>query len=177
MNRNNKGFTLIELLAVIIILGILMTVAIPMMTGYIENSKKDAFWQTAKTYVNAARYGLLNDSYSDGAGGTCSLPPEGQVTIVPTSIVELEKGSTKSAWNSELDISYVACKNEGTDDKPKYVYYYAGMDQKKNGITLPTKEDALNRGQVKGGKAATAAQPGKGGSLPTVGGTIYQVCQ
>jgi len=40
-SKNKKGFTLIELLAVIVILGVLMAIAIPSMTGYIANSKKD----------------------------------------------------------------------------------------------------------------------------------------
>lgn len=177
-NIKNKGFTLIELLAVIIILGILMAVAIPSMTKYIENSKKDAFWQTAKTYVNAARYGLLNDEFGNTEGGICSLPPTGQATIVPTSIITLEKGSKKSAWNKDLTISYVVCVDEGSADKPKYVYYYVGRDSDNNGITNPTQEDALVRGQVKRGGANSVAQPAKGGSI-TVGSssrTVYQVC-
>ena len=36
---NKKGITLIELLAVIVILGVIMAIAIPSMTGYIANSK------------------------------------------------------------------------------------------------------------------------------------------
>ena len=182
-NRNdkkfkNKGFTLIELLAVIIILGILMAVAIPSMTKYIENSRKDAFWQTAKTYVNAARYGLLNDEFSTADGEICSLPPTGQATIVPTSIIILEKGSNKSAWNKELTISYVICVDEGSNEKPRYKYYYVGQDSDNNGITNPVQEDDLVRGQVKRGGANSLAQPAKGASINAgdANRTVYQVC-
>ena len=42
--KNNKGFTLIELLAVIIILGILMIIAIPSVTKYITDSRKNSLF-------------------------------------------------------------------------------------------------------------------------------------
>lgn len=174
--KRNRGFTLIELLAVIIILGILMAVAIPAMTKYIENSKKDAFWQTAKTYINAARYGLLNDEFAGSDGTICSLPATGGATVVPTSIIQLEKGSNKSAWNKALSVSYVVCVDAGTADKPKYVYYYAGKDSDNNGIANPTQEDALNRGAVKRGGASAAAQPSGTVSAGGKTYTIGQVC-
>ena len=38
---NKKGFTLIELLAVIVILGIIMVIAVPMVQEYILKSRKE----------------------------------------------------------------------------------------------------------------------------------------
>ena len=52
---NKKGFTLIELLAVIIILGILMIIAIPSVTRYISDSRKNAYVDTAKEIIGGAR--------------------------------------------------------------------------------------------------------------------------
>ena len=73
---NKRGFTLIELLAVIVILGILMIIAIPQVTKYIENAKKDTYADTAKAYINSARYMLLNDEFE-----TCTLPEDGGEAI------------------------------------------------------------------------------------------------
>ena len=53
--KNKKGFTLIELLAVIIILGILMIIAVPSVTKYISDTRKNGYVNTAKEIAGGAR--------------------------------------------------------------------------------------------------------------------------
>ena len=55
---NKKGFTLIELIAVIVILGVLMLLAIPAISRYIDNSKKEAFIKEINSLVDTIRYGI-----------------------------------------------------------------------------------------------------------------------
>lgn len=50
---NKKGFTLTELLAVIAILAILLLIAIPVVSNYIDKSKKQAFFVSVSNIVNA----------------------------------------------------------------------------------------------------------------------------
>ena len=52
--KKKKGFTLIELLAVIIILGVIMLIAIPSVTRYINESRKETYIDTAKQLVKGA---------------------------------------------------------------------------------------------------------------------------
>ena len=50
----NKGFTLIELLAVIVILAVIALIAYPVITGIVENSKKNSALRSIEGYVEAA---------------------------------------------------------------------------------------------------------------------------
>ncbi|MDD2490081.1 MAG: DUF5011 domain-containing protein, partial [Bacilli bacterium] len=56
-----KAFTLIELLAVIVILAIILAIAIPTISGIINNATKEAFLSDAKMVLKAVDYKLLED--------------------------------------------------------------------------------------------------------------------
>ena len=66
IKNNNKGFTLIELLAVIVILAILVMVAIPAVTKYLEIARKGTFSDAAATAISAVRTSYI----ADGKTGT-----------------------------------------------------------------------------------------------------------
>ena len=68
---NKRGFTLIELLAVITIMGILMMLATMTISRILEDSRKQMYINTAKTYirtlksdVNEGRYDLYDTDTS-----------------------------------------------------------------------------------------------------------------
>ena len=114
--EDENGFTLIELLAVIVILGILMIVAIPQVTKYIENSKKNTYADTAKSYIDSARYMLLNDDF------TTANNKESYISI--SDIKFALSDSVKSAYHKCKNVidSYgqrakAAASNDGSDLK------------------------------------------------------------
>lgn len=52
---NSKGFTLVELLAVIVILAIILSIAVPTITNIIDNSNQEAYVSNEKMIVKAAK--------------------------------------------------------------------------------------------------------------------------
>ncbi len=126
MKMNKKGFTLIELLAVIVILAVLLTIAIPAVSNYINSSKKSGYVTNVIQYIDAARNAAINTDYE--------LPSDaGTATVIPFSLLEdkLEKGGKKSpygnAWTAD---SFVMIVNEGTNESPRYEYYVHAYDGK-----------------------------------------------
>ena len=60
-----KGFTLVELLAVVVILAIILAIAIPTITGLIEQSKKNSFDSSVKLLIKTAQMKVLENSLFD----------------------------------------------------------------------------------------------------------------
>lgn len=48
-SNNKKGFTLIEVIVVLVILGILAAIAVPAVTGYIDDAKKSKYIAEARS--------------------------------------------------------------------------------------------------------------------------------
>lgn len=151
---NSKGFTLIELLAVIVIMGILMMVAIPAMTRYIENSRKDTFLDTAKQYANAVKNMWVSDSLICGTVPSSANDAGTYYVEIDSSTNKnnlLESGGT-SSWGNRDVKGYVrvvvseGAKNVETD-------YYVALSDDIHGIkdvtgTGAVTSDKLSRGKV-----------------------------
>lgn len=131
--KDKKGFTLIELLAVIIILGVLLLIAVPTISKYIENSRKNTYVNTIKTMVNSVSTAVnaMELPYALGKN-------EGM--IVPFSEVELEKNAAtkKSPYAYWVeDRSYVLVVFDGE----MYKYYVSALDESGYGLPLVYEKD------------------------------------
>ena len=175
---NRKGFTLIELLAVIVIMGILMMVAIPAMTRYIENSRKDTFLSTAKEYVNAARNMWSSDSLICNTGDTTNprivssgVDAGDWYILIDTknqsNMVNLLDQGGKSSWGNRDLKGYVRVhitevSDASTGSTERKTQYYIALSDNTHGITDNftiasgetvgtggTEADKLVRGDVK----------------------------
>ncbi len=62
MFKSEKGFTLVELLATIVILGIIMVVAVPNVTGIIYKNRSNTYVEDAKKLVTLAEYEIRSNN-------------------------------------------------------------------------------------------------------------------
>lgn len=140
---NKKGFTLIELLAVIIILGVLMIIAIPSVTTYIQNSRKSAYVDTSAAYVEAVRTRVNEGKdFRLFATDTLYMIPVGDKmydknhtdgTDGPfyVSCVSVESGG-QSPFSDVWNYAFVGVTYNGNG----YSYYYVGEDGAGQGLTF-----------------------------------------
>lgn len=146
--KNNKkgkqgGFTLIELLAVITIMGILMMVAIPSVSRTIENSRRDTFMNTAKSYLNAIKNSVAADELDCGSGATLSSEGTGYY-YVPfnsnlTSGKDLMEQGGKSSWGNAEVVGVVVIHKTVSGNRNTYEYGVAMVDSAGRGFGGVTK--------------------------------------
>ncbi len=121
--NKKKAFTLIELLAVIIILGIIMVIAIPSVTKYISNSRKESYATTAKSIVDGAKT-IVNE-------GNLPLFDPTATYYLPYDMIETETGGSRTPYG-EMKEAYVVV----TYEKMGYDYYWTSVDEAGQGIVL-----------------------------------------
>ena len=134
--KTKNGFTLIELLAVIIILGILMIIAIPSVTSYINNSRKSAYVDTAKEIIAGAR-NLVNS-------GELGMYDTDVTYYVNYKCISTENGS-KSPYGEFVDgETYVIVTYTGNG----FNYYWVSRDETGQGVSTITSLENLDEDDI-----------------------------
>ena len=160
-NLKSAGFTLIELLAVITIMGILMMVAIPSVSRTIENSRRDAFADVAKQYINTVRNAVLADELNCTINGTTQsvgATPDGlyyyRIDTTNQGTKDLMESGGKSSWSNAEIQGYVAWYKKTTaatasaNGKTQTTYATLLVDAGQHGLDQFTLETAISRSKV-----------------------------
>ena len=127
IKKSKKAFTLIELLAVIIILGVLMIIAIPSVTRYIQDSRDSSYITTAQSFIDSAR--VMANS------GELSMYDPDTTYYIPKDCIGLEKGGDSPY--GEFTDAYVVVTYNGKG----FDYYWTSNDVTGHGIYLAYGED------------------------------------
>ena len=133
MKISKDGFTLIELLAVIVILAVLLAIAVPMVSGFIFDSKRSAYIDSLKLYIDDIRNRVNVGEYA--------FTDPNVTYYVHFNNLDVEKAK-KSPFADWQD-GYVVV----TFDEMTYDYYVTSVDQKGYKVFI-TEENQLVKESV-----------------------------
>lgn len=137
---NKKGFTLIELLAVLVILSIVMSIAIPNVISTLEKSKKETYVADAVKFLSLAKTELAT---------SINKPANGELVRINLACVDNQDltkdpdGNTYSSTNSFV----IAVRKD--DTIVYYVNLVAENGSKNRGIRLTEKSLLDKDGKLK----------------------------
>lgn len=112
--KNRKAFTLIELMAVIIILGILLTIAVPNTLSMLDRNKKNAFVEDAKKFAALSNSLVQKDKKIERPNDDTSAT---LITLDYLNTTQIEK--SPYAVNYIPEKSFVVIARQGG----RYLYY------------------------------------------------------
>lgn len=135
---NRKGFTLIEMIAVIVILGLLMIIAIPAVTSYMQSSDESVYVNSVSSFLQEAK--LLYGEKEFGPQIEVN-----DVMIVPIGLLNMEKGNTTDSpfGKYRQEQSYILIVRTA-----KSTEYYATVVDDTNRGMIEVKEDELNNNVI-----------------------------
>lgn len=114
MKLNNKAFTLIELLAMLVVLGILMAITVPNITGILNQHKTNVIIEDVNKMVETAKVKIASNS-------NIKNPDIGKCLVFSLNYLDdnqdIETGPNGGAYNK--NDSFVIVTREGSS----YKYY------------------------------------------------------
>lgn len=114
---DNKGFTLVELMATLILIGVVMAITIPNVTGIFNQGKTTTYAEDAKKLRTSAEYMLR--------GNSAITKPTANGDCIAISLAYLDNEEFKAPYGGTyLDTrSFVIIKKKNTSSEKKYYYY------------------------------------------------------
>lgn len=115
----SKGFTLVELLVMLVVLGILMAVTIPNISGILNNSRLTAYKTDASNLGEIAKMQVSRST-------DLEKPSQGECIIFTLSYLDTNSDFSKGPYNGEYDPyeSFVIyTKEKINEQQSKWVYY------------------------------------------------------
>jgi type IV pilus assembly protein PilA len=107
--HNKKGFTLVEVIVVLVIIAILLAIAVPSLTGYIDRAKDQALEATGRN-IQVALQAIASEEYGRTGNAVAVNNGNGTTQVNGTAL-----GTQVNALIGGTDID--ATKTADTDEK------------------------------------------------------------
>ena len=110
--KNNKGFTLVETIAVIIILGVVLSIAVPSITNVVKSTNKNRMISDAETFISEVKEYVESDTI-----GNTPKDNKYKLVNIKSKLSKSPYGGNYNMESSSVTInnnSYTVCL---TDDK------------------------------------------------------------
>jgi prepilin-type N-terminal cleavage/methylation domain-containing protein len=157
--KDRKGFTLVEVIVVLVILAILMAIAVPSLTGYIDKARKDALIAEAASAKTAVQT-IISDAYSHSYTYTYGA----NLKVVFTTAADATSTPTSTKWTIKAD------DTTGSLEAAARALTGGTYTKIENVVTGDGKTDASPNNQIVGLKVTTAS-----GTVATYANGVWTV--